>query len=179
LSNHLLLKCKEFWIPGTDIAVDEGMERFQGRSQDNLTIPSKPQPIGFKVWCTAQQGYTLHWIFHQKTKGPVGIKPPKGLNPTNAVVVRSLEALPRQQYCVWLDNLFVSHKLLKYLRSMGIGAAGTARVNSGVVRRLADLKRDEKTKDIHPWGTVFKEISQDNLLWKCCGKTTALYFFKV
>ena len=170
LSTHLLKKCKEYWNPGTDLAVDESMERFQGRSHDTLTIPSKPEPTGFKIWCTAQLGYTLHWIYHQKSKGPVGIKPPKGLNKTNAVVVRSLEALPKQPYCAWLDNLFVSHKLLTHLRSKGFGAAGTARKNSGIVKKLAVLKESEKGKDIYPWGTVIKEISQDNqvmeMLWK-------------
>lgn len=144
MSTHLLTQVKQFWNPGSDLAVDECMARFTGRSNDILTIKSKPISTGFKIWAIAQQGYILHWIWHQKGKGPVGIKPPnRRLNKTNSVVISCLESLPKQPYCVWLDNLFVSNNLLHYLRQNGYGAAGTARTNSGVAQELVKKKNEE------------------------------------
>ena len=97
-----------------------------GRSKDTLNIPAKPTPIGYKIWAIADEGYILHWVWHRKKKGPVGLsnKPPE-LNPTQAVVPFLLEQLSKDfKYHVWLDNLFTSHNLLVYLRKQGWGAAG-------------------------------------------------------
>ena len=49
----------KYWIPGRDLAIDECMIRFTGRSHDIMTIPSKPIPTGYKVWAVAQKGYIL------------------------------------------------------------------------------------------------------------------------
>ena len=49
----------ELWTLGRDIAIDESMSRFQGRSFDTLVIPSKPIPEGYKIWVHADQGYFL------------------------------------------------------------------------------------------------------------------------
>jgi hypothetical protein len=116
------------------------MERFSGRSLDIVTIPSKPISTGYKVWAIAQLGYILGVLYHRNGKGPVGSKalPGSGINPTQAVVVTLLKTLPNPptgpglRYCIWLDNLFVSTKLFSYLRTLGIGAAGTCRTNSGI-----------------------------------------------
>lgn len=39
----------ELWTPGRDLAVDEAMCPFQGRSFDTLVIPGKPIEEGYKV----------------------------------------------------------------------------------------------------------------------------------
>lgn len=85
-----------------------------------------------------------------KKEDQLGVNPPKPLNPTNAVVPACLSELKDQPYHVWLDNLFTSHKLLAYLRKHDWGAAGTARANSGMLQKLIELKKEEKTKDIYP-----------------------------
>lgn len=142
---HLFTQTKKCWNPGSDVAVDECMACFTGRSSDILTIKNKPISTGFKIWALAQEGYISHWIFHQKGKGPVGVKPPTPhLNKTNSVVVACLESLPKQPYCVWLDNLFISNNLLQYLHHKGYEAAGTARANSGMVEELIQKKARKK-----------------------------------
>jgi Transposase IS4 len=137
MSVHIFTIAQELWIPGRDLAVDEIMERFTGRSSDIVTIPSKPIPTGYKVWAVAQLGYILNVIYHRNGKGPIGSKAPKGsgINPTQAVV----------RYCVWLDNLFVSTTLLSYLRKLGYGAAGTARTNSGICQEFVAKKKAEQS----------------------------------
>lgn len=155
------------------------MARFNGRSSDIVTIPNKPIATGYKIWVLAQLGYCLSWVFHQKAKGPVGIiRAPKGLNKTNAVVPYLLNQLPKQPYCVWLDNLFTSHNLMIQLREKGYGAAGTCRVNSGVVQDLVDKKNAEKTKDLFDWGSLFKVVSDDNKVCQLGWKDNGLVLFQ-
>ncbi|KAF1812442.1 pea pathogenicity protein, partial [Eremomyces bilateralis CBS 781.70] len=63
-SEHLQTTFKLFWLPGTNLAVDEAMARFTGRAAEIVNIPSKPTPKGFKIWVLADQGYILDWLFH-------------------------------------------------------------------------------------------------------------------
>ena len=133
--------CLDLWTPGRDIAVDEHIARFQGCSYKTTTIPSKPEPTGYKIWVIAQDGYFLQWVWHAKGagKGPVGVPMPielggskrgAGGNKTAAVVAYLLGLPPFRtdpgRYVVYLDNLFTSLPLLKYLRNKGWGATGTA-----------------------------------------------------
>jgi hypothetical protein len=52
---------------------------------------------------------------------------------------------PSLQYCVRLDNLFVSTQLFLYLRTLGYGAAGTCRTNSGICQEFVNKKKAEQT----------------------------------
>ena len=140
-NSHIMKICKQSWQTGRDLAVDECMQRFQGmwlviylvqrpiilgRSKDTLNIPTKPTPISYKIWAIVEEGYILHWVWHRKRKGPVGLpkKPPEGLNATQAVVPYVLGQLSHEfKYHIWLDNLFTSHNLLVHLREQGWGAA--------------------------------------------------------
>ena len=36
-------------------------------------MPSKPIPIGYKIWVMADNGYFLQWNFHAKGEGLVGL----------------------------------------------------------------------------------------------------------
>ena len=48
-----------YYIPGLNVTVDEGMIRFTGKSLEKTTIPTKPIPVGFRVWIVAQGGICL------------------------------------------------------------------------------------------------------------------------
>ena len=132
-----------------------------------MKIPTKPTPIGFKMWIVAQKGYFLSWLFHvpgQKKKngrkiGPQGVTtiPALGKNKTAAIVPHLTKKLPnwaKGKYHVFTDNLFTSSKLAEYLHDCRIGNSGTARRNAGIHQRLVDLHTSEKRKDNkqHPWG---------------------------
>jgi hypothetical protein len=72
---------------------------------------------------------------------PLGIKTPrelggtikagKGGNKTQAVVLHLIKRLPKPPkgsgYHVYLDNLFVSTRIVKYARSQGVGITSTCR----------------------------------------------------
>jgi hypothetical protein len=59
-----------------------------------------------------------------------------GQNKTAATVLYLLQLLSKRSsdllYIVWLDNLFLSTKLLRYLQQLGFGATDTACTNSGI-----------------------------------------------
>jgi hypothetical protein len=57
-------------------------------------------------------------------------------------------------YHVYLDNLFISTRFVKYTHSQGIGVTGTCRDTSGVIQELLDLKKKDN-KDIIPWGETY------------------------
>ncbi len=60
-------KCKTLYQPGRDIAVDEAMVKFQGRSSLKQYLPMKPVKRGIKVWVLAStNGY--FWNMQVKKK---------------------------------------------------------------------------------------------------------------
>jgi hypothetical protein len=78
-ANHIMKAAIAAVEVGSDIGVDEGMIKFEGRSKQKVTIPSKPTPTGIKVWIIAIQGYILYWIWHTPGSkyGPVGVERPQ------------------------------------------------------------------------------------------------------
>jgi hypothetical protein len=64
MANHLCTKFKQLWIPSTHVLVDECMQGFTGRSPDIVTIPHKPTPTGYKIWCLGDKGYCYDFRFH-------------------------------------------------------------------------------------------------------------------
>jgi hypothetical protein len=87
--------------------------------------------------------------------GPVGVRKPrelrgtkkarKGGNKTQAIVLHLIGQLPKPplglRYHVYLNNLFVSTKFVKYARSCGIAITSTCRDNRSIIQDLLDLKK--------------------------------------
>jgi hypothetical protein len=53
IAQNLRQNFKRYWHADTHVAVDECIQGFTGRLLDIVSIPSKPTPIGFKIWCLA------------------------------------------------------------------------------------------------------------------------------
>lgn len=156
-SNYIQEQMQKVYVPGTTVAVDECMQGFTGKSALKTYIPNKPTPEGIKIWVVAQDGIFLRWLWHTPGKGPIGIEKQRmnddsiyHLTPTQLVVVSLLKSLPNASYHVFLDNLFSSPDLFKFLYDMGIGASGTARLNCGMHERLVQEKK--KPDNSNPWG---------------------------
>jgi len=170
LSTHIQEVNLGVWKPGRDLAVDEIIVRFEGRSKETTTVPNKPTPTGYKVWGAAQRGFLLVWNWHilGQKNGPVGVRTPRELggtikagtggNKTQAVVLHLIKRLPKPPkgsgYHVYLDNLFVSTRFVQYARSQGVAITGTCRTTSGVIKELLDLQKSDK-KDVIPWGETY------------------------
>src|SRR5271156_5859699 len=142
---------QRYWKPGRDLAIDECIEAFTGRTADIVNIPTKPTPIGFKIWVLADQGYVLDLLWHVrgdgKDQGPQGLRTTwkeQGFSKTQAVVLELMTRMSNggKGHTVWIDNLFTSSKLLSTLRNYGIGAAGTVR--TGQTKREENEEKREK-----------------------------------
>lgn len=182
---------QELWKPGRDLAIDEAMCPFEGRSFDTLIIPGKPIDEGYKVWVEAQRGYFFAWVFHRKgsikdnkKRGPLGpwnIKQPKELgdNNSSAVVAHLVTQLPEEGkgHVLYLDNLFTNVKLLTYLRRRGIGVTGTCTGKSGILKDFSDKKKEDAKKDQIPWGTLYAEASVNGDIQYVAWKDNALVLF--
>jgi hypothetical protein len=77
------------------------------------------------------------------------LKQGKGGNKTQVVVLHLVNQLPKPPkglgYHVFLNNLFVSTRIVKYSYSQGIGITGTCRDNARVIQELLDLKKEDKS----------------------------------
>ena len=114
-------------------------------------------PEGFKVQALANEGYVLDWLFYAKgdKNGLIDldiyqIKKEHFLK-TQVVVldffmqedeVTGQRYIRLNKHIVWLDNLFLSVKLLSRLRDKGIGAVG--------IVRTTKTKREVIDEDFSP-----------------------------
>lgn len=121
LIRHLSGKFAERYHPHREVAVDEAMIKFQGRSALKQYMPMKPTKRGIKVWVLgdSHNGYFSRFEVYI---GRDGSSSEKGLG---ARVVRSLtEDLKGRNRHVFFDT---SAQLLHDLEKDGIYACGTAR----------------------------------------------------
>jgi hypothetical protein len=77
-SNHIQAVSAEIFVPGSHLAVDECIIRYTGRSNETTLVKGKPDPLGFKIWVIAQQGFFIRWLWHIKEAKyvAVGVEPP-------------------------------------------------------------------------------------------------------
>ena len=148
-------KCSFYWIPSTNLTVDEIMLKFEGRTAQKITIPGKPIPTGFKIFALGDSGYIYNWectksglaegVLTEKKR--ISVKIPNSdlsvfLNPTQSVVTRLIKCLSiyiekGANFHLFLDNLFVCWKSAMALKERGIAVTGTVRKGaSGYPPRL-------------------------------------------
>jgi len=139
------------------------MVRFTGKAKETVKMPSKPIPVGYKVWVMADSGYFLQWSFHAKGEGPVGLNTKEeylDLALTQAIVAHLLNQLPLpltpdHGYHCFMDNLFSTPKLFGLLRTKNIAATGTTRPRRVTSKQLVAIKASELKKDSLLWGTIY------------------------
>ena len=123
LIDHLSSKFEMLYEPSMNVAVDEAMIKFQGRSSLKQYMPKKPIKRGIKVWVLgdSSNGYfsQLDIYTGRKEDREVGL---------GAYVVKKLmEGLKDKHHHVFFDNYFTSFRLLEDLEKDGIYVCGTAR----------------------------------------------------
>ena len=122
--------------PGSNLALDEMMVRFGGRSKHTYRMPNKPITQGYRILALCWKGYTWNWL---NTSRAAGIQIPDRqpycgpihLTPTSIAVYQLVKALPYcvHQFNIYMDNYFSNIALFQVLRTLGIRACGTARQN--------------------------------------------------
>ena len=133
VSSMLQSRSQKYYLPASNVTVDEMMIRFGGRSHHTYRMPSKPITEGYKVFALCDIGYTYSWIFASRSNSINGLILQSDLTPTGSTVFQLACSLPYSSglhFNIYMDNYFPSQALLVKLRELGIGACGTARVNS-------------------------------------------------
>ena len=139
LTKHIWLTYRKLYTPSAYLAINETIKRFIGRAPEIVNILSKPIPEGFKIWVLANKGYILNWLWHARGNGgPVNLDESftkdGGFLKTQAIVLnlitqRDLNTnkplYPPRKHIIWLNNLFISVKLLTQLQELGVGGVGT------------------------------------------------------
>lgn len=154
--------------PGRNLAVDESMIAFKGRSQLKQYMPQKPIKRGFKVWALAcsETGYLLNFSVYEGKKesqeeGLLGEK-------TVLELTRPFEG---KNYCVYFDNFFTSFPLLLKLLDRNIFGCGTVRTNrKNFPTELLVADKQLKAAESDSVGTTFLTVSK----WKDRGKKSVV-----
>ena len=172
LANILMTRYQYYFLPSSDVAVDEMMVRFTGRSVHTLLLRGKPIPQGYKILALCDHGYTYSFMFTSRTNSFADLDPHLycgqiKLSPTSQAVYQLASALPSHQFSftVYMDNYFTNIRLLQALYEKGIGACGTSRPTSAEYPKVFKFG---KKKPVFPLNTISGVVCQKVLvcLWQ-------------
>ena len=136
--------------------------KFHGRSKDTMKMDVKLAGRGFKIYslCFKRYVWNFMWTSQWKKKGPIGLKANAffekivntlKLSPSERVALQMALTLPHpERHTVYMDNFFISTKLLEALRTYNLAAVGTVKAGSGYspcLLRLREMLKKEKN-----WG---------------------------
>ncbi len=68
LTSHIRDISKKFYIPASNISIDEMIARFSERSAHTFHIKNKPTPEGYKILSLCELGYTYIFLFMLRIK---------------------------------------------------------------------------------------------------------------
>ena len=167
LASWVRQQSKKLYLPASQVAVDEMMVRFGGRSKHTVKMPNKPISEGYKIFALCDRGYTYDFTFYSPHTGYSYItkQPSSDLTPTGDMVYALATSLPYKQYRfdIYMDNFFTSIPLLRALLHQDIGAIGTARQTSAEFPASLNINKDEVRKSL-PWNHLCGDIVDNNIL---------------
>ena len=121
----------------------------KGRSSLHQYLPTKPHKWGIKVWAhCGVSGLTYDFDIYVGKQDDQNLSAEFGK--VGAVVIKLTQNLPKQVgHKLFMDNLFTSINLFKYLKREGIWALGTMRMHRmGGAQKLLTPKK-ELSKEGH------------------------------
>lgn len=162
LSTKLAADFAKYYIPASDVSVDEMIVRFSGRSAHTVRIKDKPTPEGYKILALCQAGYTYSFLYTSRINSIIGVQKLDQLTPTASAVVQLAKTLPYQtrSFNLYMDNYFSNIPLFKHLRALNIGACGTVRINSAHFPCVLKVEKSEKLQ----WNFLTGDVVDDQVL---------------
>ena len=114
----------EHFTNGQDIAIDEAMVKYKGRSSLKQYMPKKPIKRGFKLWMRADSNsaYVSKFTVYE---GKIRNQTEKGLGANT--VMRLTESIQGHYHHIYFDNFFTGIDLLLNLLRNGTYGCGTMR----------------------------------------------------
>jgi hypothetical protein len=147
---------QRLYTPRTEVAIDEIMVRFYGRSSDTCKMPNKPIKQGYKIFALADRGYVWHFQLSSRRHGIAELVKDTDLTPTGSMVLQMARLLPKfeqSHFILFLDNYFTSIPLFSMLRAENIGAVGTTRPQGTEFPALLIALRQKWSTKLD-WGTI-------------------------
>ena len=126
LLEYLQSRFASVYNPGREIAVDEAMIKFLGRSSLKQYLPKKPIKRGIKVWVLGDSA-TGYFSRLEVYTGKKGATTETGLG--GRVVKGLTEDFQFRWHRCYFDNFFTSKILLCDLLEVGIYGCGTCRTD--------------------------------------------------
>jgi len=173
LAYNLQRRYQYYCLPASEVAIDEMMVRFTGRSLHTTMIRGKPIPQGYKMLAICEHGYTFSFMFTSQSESFSDIldiyQGTQSLSPTSKAVFQLATTLPAQRFrfTLYCDNYFSNIPLFTALREYNISACGTVRTNSA--RYPSQFKLDKKGPPL-PWNTISGIVSENRsvlaLIWQ-------------
>jgi transposase IS4-like protein len=157
--------CETYLTPGTNVAIDEIMVRFHGRSGDTCKMPNKPIKQGYKIFALATDAYVWWFQLSSRRYGIAELDKHTKLTNTGSMVLQMARKLPKfddSYYALYLDNYFTSIPLFSTLRKEKIGAAGTTQPSGLEFPSLLIVLRQNWSHKLD-WGTMVGKVV-DNVL---------------
>jgi len=143
------------YIMSQNIAIDESMIAFKGRSEYRFYMPMKPVKFGFKLHCLCESdtGYCYNYILDVGKKNIKKLfqaeekeeEVPKDY--INYIVETLMKSLPFSGYNLFLDSWYNSVEIAKRLAYKGFTVTGTIKSNASNLPKTAmkiNLKLGEK-----------------------------------
>ena len=119
--DHLFQRVSDLYDPHCELAVDEAMIKFQGRSSFKQYMPMKPIKRGIKVWVLGDS-HNGCWHEFQIYSGKEGTRE---VNLKARVVKTLTNHLRGKFHHIFFDNFFTSLKWLEDLEADGLYGCGT------------------------------------------------------
>ena len=122
----LVSRWQAAYYPDREIAVDETIIPFKGRSCMKVYKPQKPHKWGLNCWNLAESKTGYIWnseLYQGKTNNQTEV----GM--TSRVVKSLCQPLYNKGHHIYMDNFFTSPDLFNDLADNQVGACGTLRIN--------------------------------------------------
>ena len=144
LIDELNEQCLANYLPEQSVTTDESMVPYFGRHSCKQYMRIKPIKFGYKFSVAATPlGYAIQFYLYAGKDENYD----SNLGLGGSVVATLAEKLPSQvgsNYHIIMDNFFTSPNLLRILKTKGIAATGTARINRVENAPLRPIKEMEK-----------------------------------
>ena len=124
-------------------SIDEQIIPTKGRSSLRQYLPNKPHKWGIKVWARCGvSGIIYDFDVYVGKQDDQNVS--REFGKVGAVVIKLTRNLPKDVgHKVFMDNLFTTINLVKYLKSEGIWTLGTMRLNRmGGAQKLLKSKKE-------------------------------------
>ena len=139
--DRILENSRKLWNAYPNLALDERIAAFKGRSRAKVYIKNKPTKWGFKLHVLSDEKHFVLAIhpYAPPPVPPAGQKPKKRPNLTLETIQDLTQPFAGRWHRVYMDNYYTSLPAFDWLYEHQIYATGTAQLG----------KRDGMPKDLH------------------------------